>query len=54
MKTNMQITIRMLLRNAFGDDGELTRQMSGMYNQCPTLFENVLPRTDRRDIPVEG
>jgi hypothetical protein len=47
----MQITIRFLLRNSFYfSDGELTSQMSHLYNVCPTLFDNILPRTDKRDI----
>jgi hypothetical protein len=47
----MQITIRLILQNGFyHKDGELTALMNRLYNQCPTLFDSVLPRTDRQDM----
>ena len=50
----MQLTIRFILRNSFClQDGELTKQMSRLYNKCPTVFDNVLPRTDKRDMLLE-
>jgi len=50
-KINMQITIRLILRNGFyHKDGELTVLMNRLYNQCPTMFDSVLPRTDRQDM----
>ena len=53
-KANMQMTIRLLQRNAFYHrDGELTRQMHLLYEKAPTLFDAVLPRTDKRDM-LEG
>jgi len=53
-KVNMQMTTRLLLRNAFYHrDGELTAQMNRLYGQCPTLFDSILPRTDRRDMLEE-
>ncbi|KAL7818066.1 hypothetical protein V8C44DRAFT_211757 [Trichoderma aethiopicum] len=50
-KVNMQMTIRLVLRNAFYlQDGELTRQMNSLYEKCPALLDAILPRTDRRDL----
>jgi hypothetical protein len=50
-KVNMQMTTRLLLQNAFYHrDGDLTAQMNRLYGKCPTLFDSVLPRTDRRDM----
>jgi hypothetical protein len=50
-KINMQITIRLILQNGFYHrDGELTALMNRLYNQCPTMFDSVLPRTDRQDM----
>ncbi|KAI8171048.1 hypothetical protein KHU50_005759 [Colletotrichum sp. SAR 10_65] len=52
-KVNMQMTMRLLLRNAFFfDDAELTLQMSRLYKSCPTLFDSILPRTDRREMAL--
>ncbi|KAI1097192.1 hypothetical protein F4804DRAFT_352027 [Jackrogersella minutella] len=51
-KSNMQITIRFLLQDAFFHrDSELTLRMQRLYNDCPTLFESVLPRTEIQDMP---
>jgi hypothetical protein len=51
---NMQMTIRFLLRNSFRySDKELTRQMSHLHDACPTLFDSVLARSDKRDMVAE-
>jgi hypothetical protein len=48
---NMQMTIRFLLRNSFNhSDKELTQQMSHLHDACPTLFDNVLAHSDKRDM----
>ena len=50
----MQITIRLILRNGFyHKDKELTTIVNRLYNQCPTLFDSVLPRTDRQDMAAD-
>jgi hypothetical protein len=47
----MQITIRLILQNGFyHKDEELMALMNRLYNQCPMLFDSVLPRTDRQDM----
>ncbi|EAQ88802.1 hypothetical protein CHGG_05421 [Chaetomium globosum CBS 148.51] len=51
MKVNFQETMRLLLQNAFQhDDPELTSEMLALYQQCPTLFNKVLSRTDRNEM----
>lgn len=51
MKVNFQETMRLLLQNAFQhDDPELTSEMLALYQQCPTLFNTVLSRTDRNEM----
>ena len=51
MKVNFQETMRLLLQNAFQhDDPELTAEMISLYQQCPTLFNKVLSRTDRNEM----
>lgn len=51
-KANMQMTIRLLLQDAFFHrDPELTMRMHALYNKCPTLFDSVLPRTELQDMP---
>lgn len=53
-KINLQMTTRMILQNGFYHrDGELTVQMKRLYNQCPTLFDSVLPLTDRGNMLEE-
>jgi hypothetical protein len=50
---NMQMTIRLILRHGFyHQDGELTAQMNRLYSLCPTMFDSVLPQTDRRDMTM--
>lgn len=50
-KVNLQMTTRLLLQNAFHHrDGNLTAQVNRLYGKCPTLFDSVLPRMDRRDM----
>lgn len=51
MKLNSQLTIRLLLRNAFlHDDPSLTSEMRQLYRDCPNLFRRTLARTDRNEL----
>jgi hypothetical protein len=51
---NMQMTIRFLLRNTFcHSDIELTQQMGNLHCACPTLFDNILPRSDKSNMVAE-
>lgn len=46
---NVQQTIRFILLNAYKSDlPDLTDKMQELYKSCPTLFEKVLPRSDRQ------
>ncbi|KAF7532596.1 hypothetical protein G7054_g7828 [Neopestalotiopsis clavispora] len=48
MKANFQETIRLVLRGAFKvEDPELTEQILDLRQECPSLFDKVLSRTDR-------
>jgi hypothetical protein len=50
-KINVQITIRFLLLDAFKDsDPELTAAMRDTFDDCPTLLDAALSRTDRVDL----
>ncbi|RYC61611.1 hypothetical protein CHU98_g4607 [Xylaria longipes] len=53
MKLNSQLTIRLLLRNAFNyDDPSLTADMQQLYRECPNLFRRALARTDRNELEI--
>ena len=47
----MSITTRLILRNRFvHHDGELTAKIKRLYEDCPTLFDLILTRMDRRNL----
>ncbi|KAI2628156.1 hypothetical protein GGS21DRAFT_492800 [Xylaria nigripes] len=53
MKLNSQLTIRLVLRNAFAnEDPDLTTELQQLYKQCPNLYRRTLARTDRNEIEI--
>ena len=54
MKENQQITLRLLLNNEFrSTDPELTDLVLGLYQDCPLVFENLLPRSEIKSLNEE-
>jgi hypothetical protein len=47
MKENERLTLRLLINNAFrATDPELTVLIQSLYNFCPLLFQNLLPKSE--------
>ncbi|KAI0470229.1 hypothetical protein F4859DRAFT_515755 [Xylaria cf. heliscus] len=54
-KINSQITLRLVLRNAFRhDDPGLTDDVQALYKHCPTLFKRALARSDQNELEQEA
>jgi len=47
MKENQQLTLRLLMNNAFSaTDPELTAIVQSLLNVCPLLFQSLLSRSE--------
>jgi hypothetical protein len=47
MKENQQLTLRLLVNNAFSvTDPELTVLIQSLFNDCPLLFQSLLSRSE--------
>ncbi|KAI9749166.1 MAG: Glutathione reductase [Chaenotheca gracillima] len=47
-RENVQLTLRLCLGGAYArDEPDITKALSKMHQQCPTLFESILPPSER-------
>jgi hypothetical protein len=53
-RKNIQQTVRLLLANSFQhSDPELTSLFNELYEECPSLFSQILPRSEATDYMTE-
>jgi len=54
-KENLRQTIRLILLGAFAQtEAQLTYLIQELYNDCPTLFEALIPRSEQENLSMAG